>query len=36
MREILLEKGVPPKLGAETIEEAEMETGALRDFLANR
>lgn len=36
MREILLEKGISPKLGPETIEEAEREAGALRDFLANR
>jgi predicted HTH domain antitoxin len=36
MRDILLEKGIAPKLGPETIEEAEKEVGALRDFLANR
>ena len=33
MREILLEKGIPPRLGPETVEEAETEAGALRDFL---
>ncbi len=36
MREILLEKGVSPKLGAETVEEAEREAEALRNFLAHR
>jgi len=36
MREILLEKGISPRLGPETIEEAEREAGALRDFLASR
>jgi predicted HTH domain antitoxin len=36
MREILLEKGISPRLGLETIEEAEREAGVLRDFLANR
>ena len=36
MREILLEKGISPKLGPETVEEAEKEVGTLRDFLANR
>ncbi len=36
MREILVEKGVSPRLGPETIEEAEEEAGALRDFLASR
>jgi predicted HTH domain antitoxin len=36
MREILLEKGVQPRLGPETLEEAEGEAQALRDFSANR
>jgi len=36
MREILVEKGVAPKLGPETVEEAKKEVAALRDFLANR
>lgn len=36
MREILLERGVIPKLGPETIEDAEKEAEALRKFLANR
>lgn len=36
MKEILLKKGVSPKLGPETVDEAEKEAGALRDFLANR
>jgi predicted HTH domain antitoxin len=36
MREILLEKGISPKLGPETVEEAEKEAGTLRDFLASR
>ena len=36
MREILLEKGISPKLGPETVEEAQKEAGALRAFLATR
>jgi predicted HTH domain antitoxin len=36
MRDILREKGVALKLGPETIEEAEKEVSALRDFLASR
>jgi predicted HTH domain antitoxin len=36
MREILLEKGVQPRLGPETLQEAEEEAQALRDFSANR
>jgi predicted HTH domain antitoxin len=36
MREVLLEKGVPPRLGPETLEEAEREARTLRDFLASR
>jgi predicted HTH domain antitoxin len=36
MREILIEKGITPKLGPETIEEATQEVAALRDFLAPR
>jgi len=36
MREILLEKGVQPRLGAETLQEAEEEIQALRDFSDNR
>lgn len=36
MREILLEKGVSPRLGPETVEEAQREAEALREFLANR
>lgn len=36
MREILVEKGVAPRLGPETIEEAEGETQILRDFFAGR
>ncbi|HEV8582552.1 MAG TPA: UPF0175 family protein [Thermoanaerobaculia bacterium] len=36
MRDILLEKGIPPRLGPETVEEAKKEAGALRDFLASR
>ena len=34
MREILVEKGITPKLGAETAEDAAKELGALREFLA--
>lgn len=36
MRDVLREKGVSLKLGPETIEEAEKEVSALRDFLASR
>ena len=36
MREILLEKGVQPRLGAETLQEAEEEAQVLRDFSDNR
>ena len=36
MRDILREKGVALKLGPETMEEAEKEVGALRDFLAGQ
>jgi predicted HTH domain antitoxin len=36
MRDILREKGISPRLGPETIEEAEKEAGALRDYLAKR
>ncbi len=36
MREILVEKGVPARLGPETVEEAEAEARSLRDFLAGR
>jgi predicted HTH domain antitoxin len=36
MREILVEKGVPPRLGPETAEEAEGEAQVLRDFFAGR
>lgn len=35
MKEILLEKGIAPRLGPETVEEAEAEAQALRDFFAN-
>jgi predicted HTH domain antitoxin len=36
MREILLEKGVQPRLGPETLQEAEEEAQALRNRLADR
>lgn len=36
MREILLEKGISPRLGPETVEEAEKEAEALRAFFAER
>jgi predicted HTH domain antitoxin len=36
MREILLEKGIAPRLGPETLEEAEQEARTLRSFLADR
>ena len=36
MREILLEKGVQPRLGSETLQEAEEEVQVLRDFFAKR
>jgi predicted HTH domain antitoxin len=36
MREILIEKGITPRLGPETVEEIEEEAEVLRDFLAAR
>jgi predicted HTH domain antitoxin len=36
MREILLEKGIQPRLGPATLEEAEEEARTLRDHLARR
>ena len=36
MKEILLEKGIAPRLGPETVEEAERETQVLREYLSNR
>lgn len=36
MREILLEKGIQPRLGPETLQEAKEEVQALRDFPASR
>jgi predicted HTH domain antitoxin len=36
MREILVEKGVLPRLGPETLEEAQQEVQVLRDFSAGR
>ena len=36
LREILVEKGVTPRLGPETAEEAEREVAALRAYLASR
>ena len=36
MREILLEKGVQPRLGPATLEEAEDEVRTLRDYFASR
>jgi predicted HTH domain antitoxin len=36
MREILVEKGIPPRLGPETAEEAEEEAQVLRDFFTGR
>lgn len=36
MREILVEKGIPPRLGPETTEQAEGEVQALRDFFTRR
>ena len=33
MKDILLEHGVQPRLGPETLEEAEMEAQTLRDYL---
>jgi predicted HTH domain antitoxin len=36
MKEILLEKGIAPQLGPETVEEAEEEARSLRDFFASR
>ena len=34
MKEILLKKGIPLRLGPETLQEAEEEVQALRDFFA--
>ena len=36
MREILLEKGIQPRLGPETLQDAEEEAQVLRDFSANQ
>lgn len=36
MREILAEKGITPRLGPETAEEAEKEARVLREYLAGR
>jgi predicted HTH domain antitoxin len=36
MREILIEKRIPPRLGPETVEEADEEAQVLRDYLAGR
>ncbi|MBW8877582.1 MAG: UPF0175 family protein [Acidobacteria bacterium] len=36
MREILLERGIQPRLGPETLEEAQDEARALRDYFASR
>jgi predicted HTH domain antitoxin len=36
MREILLEKGIAPRLSPETVEEAEEEARTLREFFAGR
>ncbi len=36
MKEILLEKGIAPRLGPETVEEAEAEAQVLREFFANQ
>jgi predicted HTH domain antitoxin len=36
MREILLEAGIQPRLGPQTVEEAEAEAQALRDYFAAR
>ena len=36
MREILLESGARPRLGLETVKEAEDEVQALRDFFSDR
>jgi predicted HTH domain antitoxin len=36
MREILLEKGIQPRLGPETLQDAEEEARVLRNFSANR
>lgn len=36
MREILVEKGVQPRLGSETLQEAEEEIQVMRDFLGDR
>ena len=34
MKEILLEKGIAPRLGPDTVEEAEAEAQVLREFFA--
>ena len=36
MKDILLERGVQPRLGPETLEEAEKEAQSLRDYLQTR
>jgi predicted HTH domain antitoxin len=36
MKEILLERGIAPRLGPETVEEAEAEAQVLREFFANQ
>jgi hypothetical protein len=36
MKEILLEKGVQPRLGPETVAEAQDEAEVLRDYFASR
>lgn len=36
MREILVEKGIQPRLGPETVEEARNEVGTLEAFFENR
>lgn len=36
MREVLLERGIQPRLGPETLEEAQDEVRVLGDYLANR
>lgn len=36
VREILVEKGIPPRIGPETTEEAEEEAQVLRDFFTGQ
>jgi predicted HTH domain antitoxin len=36
MKDILLERGIQPRLGPETLEEAEKEIQALRDYFESR